>query len=123
MIPAVPNPLFQAGRIAIGGAFVADPQRAGERWVGPDASAVDGGVIGRAFGARDVALGVATVAAQSHGGGYRTLLAVGVFCDAIDCGATLLAGDRIPDRARVLTAAVAAGAALNGLLLLARAGR
>jgi len=79
--------------------------------------------MARAFGARDIALGIATVAAQSHGGGYRTLLAVGVFCDAVDCGATILAGDRIPDRARLLTAAVAAGAALNGLLLLARACR
>ncbi|MBU3674675.1 MAG: hypothetical protein FGM34_06450 [Solirubrobacteraceae bacterium] len=119
MVPAVPNPIFQAGRIAIGAAFVADPERAGERWVGPGTAGADGGVMGRAFGVRDLALGTATVAAQARGSGYRTLLALGVACDAVDLAATLMAGDRIPSRARQVTAAVAAIATLNGVLLLA----
>ena len=123
MVPAVPNVLFQAGRIAIGLAFVADPARAGERWVGQGVAGADGGVLGRAFGVRDFALGAATLAAQGRGDGYRTLLALGVACDAVDFAATLMAGDRIPPRARQVTAAVAAGAAVNGLLLLAASAR
>lgn len=123
MVPAVPNLLFQAGRIAIGLAFVADPGRAGERWVGEEVAGADGGVMGRAFGVRDFALGTATLAAQARGGGYRTLLALGIACDVVDCAATVMAGDRIPPRARQVTAAVAAGAALNGALLLAAEAR
>ena len=119
MVPAIPNALFQAGRVAIGLAFVADPERAGERWVGPGVAGADGGVMGRAFGVRDFALGTATLAAQARGGGYRTLLALGIACDAVDFAATLVAGDRIPPRARQVTAAVAAAAAVNGVLLLA----
>ena len=119
MVPALPNVLFQAGRIAIGAAFVADPERAGERWVGEGVAGADGGVLGRAFGVRDFAIGAATLAAQARGDGYRTLLALGIACDAVDLAATLLAGDRIPPRARQVTAAVAAGAVLNGGLLLA----
>jgi hypothetical protein len=106
--------------MAIGSAFVVDPARAGERWVGPGQAVADGGVMARAFGVRDLALGAATIAAQAHGGGYRTLLALGVLCDAVDCAATVAAGDRIPPQARQVTAAVAAAAAVNGLLLLAR---
>ncbi|MFM8560906.1 MAG: hypothetical protein ACKOB9_02260 [Solirubrobacterales bacterium] len=119
MVPAVPNVLFQTGRIAIGLAFVADPERAGERWVGEGVAGADGGVMGRAFGVRDFALGTATLAAQARGDGYRPLLALGIACDAVDLVATLMAGDRIPPRARQVTAAVAAAAALNGVLLLA----
>ncbi|MFM9023376.1 MAG: hypothetical protein ACKOK7_06505, partial [Solirubrobacterales bacterium] len=92
---------------------------AGERWVGEGVAGADGGVMGRAFGVRDFALGTATLAAQARGGGYRTLLALGIACDAVDFAATLMAGDRIPPRARQVTAAVAAAAALNGVLLLA----
>lgn len=120
MVPAVPNALFQAGRIAIGAAFVVDPDRAGERWVGPGQAVSDGGVLARAFGVRDVALGAATIAAQAHGGGYRTLLVLGILCDAVDCAATVAAADRIPPQARQTSAAIAAAAALNGVLLLAR---
>lgn len=119
VVPAVPNILFQAGRIAIGLAFVADPERAGERWVGPGLAGADGGVLGRAFGVRDFALGSATLAAQARGNGYRTLLTLGIACDAVDLAATLMAGDRIPARARQVSAAVAAGAVVNGALLLA----
>ena len=120
MVSPVPNFLFQAGRVAIGTGFVVDPDRAGAGWVGPGQAVADGGVMARAFGVRDVALGVATIAAKSHRSGYRTLLALGVLCDAVDCAATVAAGDRIPPEARKVTAAVAAAAALNGLLLLAR---
>ena len=61
---------------------------------------------------------IATISA-ARGGNLRTLLAVGILCDVVDCAATLAAGEKIPQQSRVLTAAVAAGAALNGVALLA----
>ena len=118
MALAIPNVLFQAGRIAIGAAFVANAEQASSRWIGEEAAGTDGGVMARAFGVRDVALGIATISA-ARGGNLRTLLVVGILCDVVDCAATLAAGEKIPQQARVLTAAVAAGAALNGVALLA----
>ena len=117
MALAIPNVLFQAGRIVIGAAFIANTEQASSRWIG-EAAGADGGVMARAFGVRDVALGVATIAAARRGN-LRTLLAVGILCDVVDCAATLAAGEKIPQQARVVTAAVAAGAALNGVALLA----
>jgi hypothetical protein len=118
MALAIPNVLFQAGRIVIGVAFLANTIQASARWIGDEAAGADGGVMARAFGVRDVALGIATISA-ARGGNLRTLLAVGILCDVVDCAATLAAGEKIPQQARVLTAAVAAGAALNGVALLA----
>ena len=115
----MPNTIFQAGRILIGAAFVAAPGKAGEGWVGDTASA-DGGVIARAFGARDVALGIATIVAEREERGLASLLAVGMMVDAVDCLATIAAGERIPAKARMASATLAAAAALNGAILLAR---
>jgi len=80
----------------------------------------DGGVIARAFGARDVALGVATILAERDGRGLAPLLAVGVMVDAVDCLATLAAGERFPRKARIASAVLAAAATVNGACLLAR---
>ena len=76
--------------------------------------------MARAFGARDIALGAATIAAQREGRGLAPLLAAGVMVDATDCLATIAAGDKIPRQARVVSATVAALATLNGVLLLSR---
>ena len=114
----IPNSIFQVGRIIIGAGFVAAPEAIGKTWIG-DAANADGGVMARAFGGRDIALGVATLIAARDRRTLAPLLALGVMVDAIDCAATLAAGDRIPDRARNASAAVAAGAAINGLRLYA----
>ncbi len=121
-LPVVPNTLFQIGRIVIGTAFVVAPAKAGDGWVG-EAAVADGGVMARAFGGRDIALGIATIAAASDRRLFTTLLATGVMVDAIDCAATVAAGDRIPQQARTVSGALAAGAALNGIGLLLRASR
>lgn len=118
MAIAIPNVLFQAGRIVVGVAFLANTNQASARWIGDEAAGADGGVMARAFGVRDIALGAATISA-GRGGNLRTLLALGILCDVVDCAATLAAGEKIPQQARVVTAAVAAGAALNGVALLA----
>ena len=118
MAIAIPNVFFQAGRIVVGVAFLANTNQASARWIGDEAAGADGGVMARAFGVRDIALGAATISA-GRGGNLRTLLALGILCDVVDCAATLAAGEKIPQQARVVSAAVAAGAALNGVALLA----
>lgn len=118
----IPNSVFQVGRIIIGAGFVAAPEAIGKSWIGEAANA-DGGVMARAFGGRDIALGAATLIAAREPRTLAPLLALGVMVDSIDCAATLAAGDRIPDRARYASAAVAAGAAINGLRLFAAARR
>jgi hypothetical protein len=116
----IPNSLFQAGRIVIGAGFVAAPEAIGRSWIG-DAANADGGIMARAFGGRDIALGAATLLAARDAKTLAPLLALGVMVDSIDCAATLAAGEKIPDRTRFVSAAIAAGAAINGLRLFARA--
>ncbi len=117
VIPVIPNVLFQLGRIVVGAAFIAAPERAGQGWVG-EAAHSGGGVIARAFGIRDVALGTAGLLAARDRRALTGLLALGVIVDGVDCAATLAAGDQIPQRSRNAAAAVAAGAVLNGLGLI-----
>ena len=116
----IPNTLFQAGRIVIGSGFVAAPEAVGQSWIG-DAANADGGIMARAFGGRDIALGAATLIAARDPKILAPLLALGVMVDSIDCAATLAAGDKIPDRARYVSAGLAAGAAINGFRLFVRA--
>jgi hypothetical protein len=118
----IPNSVFQVGRIVIGAAFVAAPEAVGKSWIG-DAANADGGIMARAFGGRDIALGAATLIAARESKTLAPMLALGVMVDTIDSAATLAAGDKIPDRARYVSAAVAAWAALNGFRLFTRARR
>ena len=45
MALAIPNVLFQAGRIVIGVAFLANTNQASARWIGDEAAGADGGVM------------------------------------------------------------------------------
>jgi hypothetical protein len=65
-------------------------------------------------------LGVATILAARDGRGLAPLLAAGVMVDAVDCLATLAAGEKIPKNARTASALQAAAATVNGACLLAR---
>jgi len=109
---------LSAGRAALGAGMVAAPVLAGRPWIGPDASSAGAKVIGRAFGVRDVVLGLGTIEADRRGEGLRTWIAAGVIADAVDLVATLAAGDEIPARGRRAVAVLASGAALTGLVLL-----
>jgi len=116
----IPNNVFQVGRIVIGAGFVAAPEAIGKSWIGEAANA-DGGIMARAFGGRDIALGAATLLAARNPKTLAPILALGVMVDSIDCAATLAAGDKVPERTRYVSAAVAGWAALNGLRLFAAA--
>jgi hypothetical protein len=102
--------------MAIGCALVLLPGLAG-RWIGSDARRPAVKVITRALAARDLALGLGVVIALDRGAPVRGWLEAGALADVVDLGATLLAGDSIPESARRSVAAVAAGSAALAAVL------
>ena len=95
------------------------PQSLGRTWVGEDSESPGAGVILRALGFRDIALGAGTTHA-ALAGDPRGWLAVSMLSDLGDVAATLIGRDRIESRGVVITSTVAgAGALAAGLLLLA----
>jgi hypothetical protein len=110
---------FSAGRIAFGLALLAVPGRVGTRWIGEPAGHSAVHIAFRALGARDIALAVGAALAAARGSGARPWLALTVASDLVDLGATLVAGDAVPDRARSETVAVAGGGAVAGAILTA----
>jgi hypothetical protein len=108
-----------AGRVAVGLAMLADPERAMRGWAGGRAASFGGTqMITRGFGARDLSLGAGTLAALMAGGDARDWVVAGAFSDACDLGATAIAED-IPLSGRVLVLGVAGAAIAVGAAYLA----
>jgi hypothetical protein len=103
--------LLAAGRVLIGGAYVAAPGRAMPAWVGAVGSRPSTHVLGAAFGSRDAAVGLGTLAALRSGRGVRPWILAGVAGDAADLAATLKARDHLPGQA-VAGVVLMAGSAL-----------
>lgn len=108
------------GRMAIGAALVLAPRLAGPMWIGDAADSRAVKVLARAFGARDLALGLGTAVALDRGGPVRGWLEGAALADAVDFVATLVAGDSIPRGARRGVLLIA-GASLVTCAALARA--
>jgi len=104
-------------RIAIGAAFVLFPGLAGRMWIGSDAARRPVKVLARAFGARDLAIGLGVVIALDRGTPVRGWIEAGVFSDAIDTAGSLLAGDSIPAAIRWPAIAFGAGSTAAGAQL------
>lgn len=109
----MPSPLqvLSAGRIVAGAlAWVAPSQSGRLAGIGGPAEAH---LAARLFGARDVALGAATLAARGPTG--STLVKVGLACDVLDVGAVVIGSRQgsLPKR----TAGVAAAAALAAVTI------
>jgi hypothetical protein len=105
------------GRIAVGLAFLVAPALAGRLWVGDDARPAGARVLGRAFGARDLALGLGVVIALDRGAPVRGWLEASALADASDFTAGLLGADALPRGLRPGVLALGAGsAALAGWL-------
>ena len=105
-----------AGRVAIGGALLAAPARAGRGWMGAAAETGGGSVAIRALGGRDLALGAVTLAALSRGDEDALspiLVACGGFADLCD-GAALLAARRELPALGAVTGVLALGSAALG---------
>jgi hypothetical protein len=108
-------------RVAFGVTFVALPGVL-KGWLGDDAKRPATRAVIRAFGVRDVAVGLAAYSAVSAGdavGGQR-MLQLGAACDTVDALATLVAFRHLPKAGALLTLATAAGAAATGFSLASR---
>jgi hypothetical protein len=111
-----------AGRIAFGGSALIAPRLLGSTWVGDAAAPPGFGVIARAFGIRDLGLGVGTFQALQSGNrqALRTWLIVGLAADAVDLGATIAARDKLPSRAVPMLALLAGSAIVTQALNLSQ---
>jgi hypothetical protein len=105
------------GRMLVGAAFVLAPGLAGRLWVGGDAARRPVKVLGRAFGVRDLALGLGVVIALDRGAPVRGWIEGGVLSDAVDVAAMLLAGESVPAGVRRGALALGAGSAVLGAAL------
>jgi hypothetical protein len=99
------------GRIAVGAAFVLFPGLAGRMWIGSDAVRRPVKVLARAFGVRDLAIGLGIVIALDRGTPVRGWIEAGALSDAVDTVASLLAGDSIHPALRWPCIAIGAGSA------------
>jgi hypothetical protein len=108
------------GRIAVGAAFVLLPGLAGRMWIGSPAAERPVKVLARAFGVRDLALGLGVAIALDRGAPVRGWIEAGVLSDAIDTCASLLAGSSIPSAIRWPCVALGAGSAAAGAYLAPR---
>ena len=107
-----------AGRAGLGVAALARPSVPARPWVGSPADEPGAQVLGRALGARDLALGLgALAAARTAASGPRPAgawYAAGALSDALDVAITAAAWPRLPRTTRWLIAASAGGAAITG---------
>jgi hypothetical protein len=107
-----------AGRVALGLTALAWPAVPARPWVGRTADDLTVRVFGRALGARDLALGLGTLAAlqgqAAEPGRAAAWVAAGALSDALDVAASLASWQELPRITRWLVAASAGGAALTG---------
>lgn len=107
--------LIAMGRAAVGAAFIVLPGAALKGWTGPASGATR--VIGRAFGARDLVMGLATLKAIDSGdkAQARFWAQAGAACDGVDVVATWMGARHIPKRSLLTLTVVAAGATAAGV--------
>ena len=87
-------------------------------WIGREAQRPPTRLLVRALGARDVVLGVGTIAAA--GSDRRRWLTGSLVADAADLALTLAAREHLPRGGRTLVAAIAGGGVVLGAAALAQ---
>jgi hypothetical protein len=105
------------GRIVVGTALVAAPALAARTWIGDQADTPGAKVLARALGVRDLAIGLGVVLAMKNDAPVRGWLEGAALADVVDFGATLAAGDGIPQGSRIAVLAVAGISAVQCALL------
>jgi hypothetical protein len=112
-----------ASRVLFGAGIVAAPRLTASVWIGPRRAArPESTVLGRALGARDTALGAATLAAFSTKDPklMRAAMAACVLCDGTDLAATLAARRHLPSGPAWFSALAAGGSTAIAAAALAR---
>ncbi len=116
---------LSVGRIVIGLGLIVAPDRVAGPWIGRAAKKAPTQIMARGLGARDVAIGVATIgtlkATGTRGMGFTVLTAITAVVDLVDVVSTAAASSEVPGKG-IPTMAIAAGAAAGGIaaLVLAR---
>jgi len=104
-------------RIALGVVAYAVPSLPARPWVGAAADTVAVTVVGRALGARDVAIGAGALLARRHDAPVRGWVEAGALADAGDLVATLLSFRSLPRTGRWAVLAATLGGVAAGRLL------
>lgn len=102
--------LLAMGRVAVGAAFLVAPGAVLWGWTGPSTGSAR--IMGRAFGARDLVIGLATLKAIDSGdkAQARFWAQAGAASDGADLAATWIGARHIPKR-NLLTLTLMAGTA------------
>jgi len=109
---------YGLARVGFGVFATSSPERLGRTWIGDESEGPGAGVILRALGFRDIALG-AGLTESALRGDPRSWLAVTMLSDLGDVAATLIGRERIDSRGVIITSALAgSGALAAGFLLL-----
>ena len=104
------------GRVAVGATLTLFPAFGGGRWIGSVAGDPAVKVITRAFGVRDLALGLGTLQALNGGGSAKSWVGLSAVADAVDAAATVLGLRAIgPAKALPVLAVAAASAAAHSI--------
>jgi len=103
------------GRVGLGTALLVAPDRVGAPWVGRDAGRAGTRVFARGLGARDVLLGLGTLAAVDTPR-EPLFLAAGVGADLADGLATWADRARLPAAARAVAVLAGVAAAAQAVL-------
>jgi hypothetical protein len=108
--------LIAAGRVALGAAVLAAPKQVTARWLGEDNAELPVvGDLARSLGARDLALGIATLQTLDDPVGGPRVQLLCALADAADVLATVLARSSLPRKGVYGTVAIAGAAAVGGL--------
>jgi hypothetical protein len=107
--------LIAVGRLAIGLAVLAAPEKVMARWLGED-NASHGGVrdLGRGLAARDIGLGLATLQTLDDPVIGPRIQAACAVADGVDALAAVIERESLPLVGVIGTVAVAGGAAVAG---------
>jgi hypothetical protein len=107
-----------AGRLALGTLLVAKPRGpVGTGWVGEEAQRPATALLLGSVGARDMALGLGTLAAQRNGSPLKPWLLGATLADSVDLVATFAAGKTIPKSGKAVIALLAGGAIVQQLAI------
>lgn len=113
--PANVSRLIGLGRIAVGAALLAVPDRVGRPWLGEAGATPAAQVALRGLGIRDALIGMAQIhTAGDPDRGYRWARTSAV-ADVVDLVATLAAARSLPATGVAATSTVAGAAAVVGL--------
>jgi hypothetical protein len=107
--------LLAAGRSALGVVVLAAPEQVTARWLGEENAQLPVVVdLARSLGARDLALGLATLRTLNEPTLGPLVQAACAAVDAVDALATILARDALPRKGVLGTVAIAGAGAIAG---------